>query len=121
MTEHENEAQPSALDRTHWMDSAVSWGQLLIALVALIGSSVAMLVAYERRLVTVEERQQGVLRAIADLRADEAVERATITRKLDTLVAQMTMLTIDIARHQALSEVQEVRARREHNGVQLPK
>lgn len=94
------------MQRDPWHTGAVSWAQFLIAtgvaLASVLGTIWIDRLAVDRRLTILEERQAFVMRALQQNDAELQSIRSDIARRLDTIQAQLTQLTIDIARHQVL-------------------
>ena len=104
---------PSQDEKPHWAQSAVSWGQLLVAIIGIIGASVIALVTYEKRLVTLEERQLMSAKAEQDERGEMMAARNELSRKLDTIYLSLNSLALDLAKHQTASDRIELMGHRE--------
>ena len=111
----ENETEREG-GRTHWVQSAVSWGELLISLLAVIVTVASIIVLTERRITQIEERQQFVLRYIADDTANQVTYQREVRASLDEIKRQLSMLTIELTRHQAVEERYE-----KQSGIRIPK
>lgn len=88
-----------------WHQTAVSWGQLLISIVAVVGSLTGFILYNERRITVVEERQAFVLKAIAQDQSDMNDIRSLISLKLDAIQNQLTTITVELAKHKAIGDV----------------
>ena len=84
--------------RTTWMAGSVSWGQLLIALAAVMGSVFMDRLTIDRRLTIVEERQQMVLRTIEGDQRELINVKNDIARKLDMIQSQLATINLELAR-----------------------
>jgi len=88
-----------------WHSTAVSWGHFIIALtVTVVGMVTAILsdrLAIDRRLTILEERQH-YSSLIESKEAMEYVQsRAVIETKLMEIQRQLTLLTIELSKHEA--------------------
>ena len=94
MTNHDDEPRESIWATT------VSWGHLAIAVVTMLAGGAAFLMAAERRMTLLEERQAYVLRYIAQDINDAAALRKEIIGRLDQLVGDIYNLRLELAKHQ---------------------
>jgi hypothetical protein len=97
MTNHEEHDAPT---ESFWAGS-VSWAQLMIALVTMLAGGAAFLMATERRITLLEERQSYVLRTIASHEAEMVSLRREILTKLETMASDINLLRLELAKHQA--------------------
>lgn len=104
--------------KTHWAQAAVSWGQFLIALVALAGSLFIDRIAYEKRITQIEERQAFVLKQLAQNDAELAQIQVRIERRLDEIQRQLAAVITELAKHQAVSD--RMRELNDKAGVRIP-
>jgi hypothetical protein len=111
--------EQDAEEEGHWLQQAVSWAQLLIALAAVVVPVLVTLivdrVTGERRTTQLEERQAFVLRRLADIGVDEASFQRDVRTSLEALQKQLQAMTLEMARHQALED------RAAGNGVRIPR
>lgn len=87
-----------------WLASAPTWLHLLTAVLGLAGGMVLFLTQIERRFTIIEERQATIRQTLRE--SNEAAElfRREVIGKLDTVGTQMTLLTLEFAKHQARYE-----------------
>ena len=82
----------------------VSIAQLVLGVIAAIGSAGGFFILSEHRQTIVEERQAFVLQYITSDQIDTKARRAELAAKMDVLTIAIAQLSADLARHQAVSE-----------------
>ena len=97
MTNHDDIPRESVWTTT------VSWGHLAIAIVTMLAGGAAFLMAAERRLTLLEERQAYVLRYVAQDINDAAALKKEVIGRLDQLVGDIYNLRVELARFQAVN------------------
>lgn len=88
--------------------AAVTFAHLAIAVGGMILTLGGFALINERRITTVEERQQFVIRHMTENAQEEAAFRAEVLRRMDAVSAQMIALQIELAKHQASAEVRRM-------------
>jgi hypothetical protein len=91
-------------EQESWHRNVVSWGQFALAILVVAGSIFSVLTLWERRVTVLEERQAFVLRTLAQDQSELALLRSTISNKLDSIQSQLTQITLELTKHQAISE-----------------
>jgi len=90
--------------RTNWASQVVSWGQLLVALVVVVGGVFMDRVVLDRRVTVAEERGTFMSKMADADRAEVAQLKVDLSRRLDDIRSQLTQISVDIARNQATSD-----------------
>ena len=87
-----------------WSSHAVNWGQLLIAFTVMGSGVVLDRLSLDRRLTVLETHQLFSTKMADNDRAEVALLKADLSRRLDDIRSQLTQISVDIARNQATSE-----------------
>lgn len=91
-------------DTPSWLATTPTWLHLLLAIISLIAALTVFLMQTERRFTLIEERQQQIRESLRMSAESAESFRREAMGKLDTVSTQMTLLTLEFAKHQARYE-----------------
>jgi hypothetical protein len=90
--------------RENWASQAVNWGQLVIALVVMVGGIFVDRMALDRRVTVVEVEQKAMGSNIDKETAAASVFKTGLSQRLDVIQAQLTQISVQMAASQSLGE-----------------
>ncbi len=84
-----------------WLATAPTWLHLLLAILATGGSVALFMLQNEKRIAVLEERQAQVIQHQREQATLSESFRRELLLKIDSLSTQITVLTIEYAKHEA--------------------
>jgi hypothetical protein len=90
--------------RESWASQAVNWGQLIIALLVMLGGIFLDRLVLDRRVTIVEVEQKATVAGIDKASLADATFKSSISQRLDLIQAQLAQISVQMAQSQSLGD-----------------